>query len=59
MRVRTEVSDLEAGTVVRRDGVDWEMGVDEAHLVEEALHGLALEHRTGYVVRGGGGHLPW
>lgn len=32
-----EVSDLEGCTVVGWDGVDGEMGVDETHLVQEAL----------------------
>lgn len=36
--VRTEVTDLEGRAVVVGDGVDGEMGVDEAHLVLEALH---------------------
>jgi len=34
---RTEVSDLEVGTVVVGDGVNGEMCVDQSHLVEEAL----------------------
>ena len=33
----TEIPDLERGSVVFRDGVDGKMGVDEFHLVEEAL----------------------
>jgi hypothetical protein len=34
---RTEVSDLEVGTVVVGDSVNGEMCVDQSHLVEEAL----------------------
>lgn len=34
-----KVSELDRGTVVGGDGVDGEMGVDETHLVEEALGG--------------------
>jgi hypothetical protein len=38
---RTEVTDLEGRAVVVGDGVDGEMGVDEAHLVLEALRGIS------------------
>jgi hypothetical protein len=37
LRGRTEVSDLEVGTVVVGDSVNGEMCVDQSHLVEEAL----------------------
>lgn len=43
MYIRTEVSDLETGSVLGWDGVDGEMGVDQSHLVKESLRcGLAL-----------------
>jgi hypothetical protein len=34
---RTEVSDLEVGSIIVGDGVDGEMGVDQSHLVQESL----------------------